>query len=101
MKAYAVITGASSGIGAEFAKQLSKQGYRLILIARREKRLQKLAAQLQTECEIIPADLTDREQCRHVFEAIRQKQIHIFINNAGVGDCSPFLDGNLDKENRF
>lgn len=98
MKTYAVITGASSGIGAEFAKQLSKQGYRLILIARREKRLQKLAAQLQTECEIIPADLTDLEQCRHVFEAIRQKQIHIFINNAGFGDCSPFLDGNLEKE---
>lgn len=46
MKQYAVITGASSGIGRAFAKQLSRQGYALILISRREKHLQNLAAQL-------------------------------------------------------
>lgn len=98
MKKYAVITGASSGIGAEFARQLAKQGYALILTARRKDRLEKLSRQLRTDCEIIPADLTDLSECRRVFEFIKDKNIEIFINNAGFGDCSPFLAGSLEKE---
>lgn len=98
MNQYAVITGASSGIGAAFAKKLSTQGYHLILIARRKKRLEHLAAQLKTPCEILPADLTNLEECRHVYDLIADKPVEIFINNAGFGDCGPFITSNLDKE---
>lgn len=98
MKKYAVITGASSGIGAAFAKKLSGQGYSLILIARRKPCLEKLARQLSAECEIIPADLTKPEDCRRVYQSIADKPVEIFINNAGMGDCGPFLVGDLDKE---
>lgn len=98
MKKYAVITGASSGIGAAFARNLAKQGYPLILIARRKKRLENLARKLPTECEIIAADLTSLETCRQIWEQLADKNIEIFINNAGLGDCGPFLTGSPDKE---
>lgn len=98
MKQYAVITGASSGIGMEFAKQFAKKGYHLILIARRKKRLLKLAENLPTHCEIICADLTDIKECQRVYEQLERKEIAFFINNAGFGDCGLFLDGDLEKE---
>ncbi len=98
MKKYAVITGASSGIGSEFAKQLAKQGYVPVLIARRKNRLEKLAKQLRTDCDIITADLTNLNECKRVLHLIEDKNIEIFINNAGFGDCSPFLTGDLEKE---
>lgn len=98
MKKYAVITGASSGIGAAFARNLAKQGYSLILIARRKERLENLAKQLGTECEIIPADLTSLEACRQIWQQLANKDIEIFINNAGIGDCGPFLTGSPAKE---
>lgn len=98
MKKYAVITGASSGIGAEFAKKLAMQGYTLILIARRKERLQKLAQKLPAECEIISADLTSLEECRQVYKRLDDKNIEIFINNAGFGDCGPFPSCDLEKE---
>ncbi len=101
MKKYAVITGASSGIGSEFAKCLAKKGYALILIARRKNRLQKLADSLHTECEIICADLTSQKECERVYEILEPKKIAVFINNAGFGDCGPFLNGDLDKELRM
>lgn len=101
MKKYAVITGASSGIGYEFAKCLAKKGYALILIARRKKRLQKLAKQLNVECEVICADLTSIQECERVYQILEPKEIAIFINNAGFGDCGPFLEGDLDKELRM
>lgn len=101
MKKYAVITGASSGIGYEFAKCLAKKGYALILIARREKRLQNLAKHLNAECEVVCADLTSLQECERVYQILESKNIAIFINNAGFGDCGPFLEGDLDKELRM
>lgn len=98
MKNYAMITGASAGLGTEFAKQLAGKGYKLILTARREDRLRKLAESLEVECIIIPADLSKKEECLRLFELIQDKKIDIFINNAGFGDCSPFLQGDLQKE---
>ncbi len=101
MKSYAVITGASSGIGREFAKRLAKKGYSLILTARRKDRLQKLARQLHTECEIITADLSRQEDRERVYNAVKDKKIEIFINNAGLGDCGPFIEGSLPKEQQM
>ncbi len=97
-KKYAVITGASAGIGKVFAEKLSGQGYPLILIARREERLKELAESLPTKCEVITADLSKEEECFRVYEQIKEKEILIFINNAGFGDCGSFLHTDLQKE---
>ncbi len=98
MKKYAVITGASAGIGMEFAKLLARKGYGLILVARRKERLEQLAATLETECEIITADIGKEDACYHLIERIKNKKIEVFINNAGFGDCGAFLDTDLNKE---
>lgn len=98
MKKYAVITGASAGLGVKFAKKLSAKGYKLVLVARREERLQKLAKRLRTECEVVAADLAKEEECYRVFEAVQGKEIAIFINNAGFGECGRFSETNLEKE---
>ena len=101
MPKFAVITGASSGIGAEFARQLSARGYQLLLVARRTDRLEQLSAQLTTVCEIFPADLSRTEECCRLADALRERQVDLFINNAGFGDCGPFLETELDKELRM
>lgn len=98
MKGYAVVTGASSGIGAEFARQLANKGYRLILTARRLDKLQELAEELKTECMIVLADLSKKEDCFNFFIKIKHKKIDVFINNAGFGDCNYFICGDLQKE---
>lgn len=95
MKKYALITGASSGIGKEFAKQLS-QDYHLILTARREDRL--LVLKEKYNCDIFIADLSREEECYQLFDYIKDKKIDLFINNAGFGDCGKFLMTDLDKE---
>lgn len=98
MKGYAVVTGASSGIGAEFARQLAKKGYKLILTARRFDKLRKLAEEVKTECIVIVADLSKEEDCFKFFTKIKHKRVDIFINNAGFGDCNYFVCGHLKKE---
>lgn len=92
MKGYAVITGASSGIGTEFARRLAKEGYPLVLVARRKDRLEQLAASLKTECVVITADLSDMEECRRVMRELDSKEIEVFINNAGFGYCGETLN---------
>lgn len=92
MKKYAVITGASSGIGTEFAKRLAKEGYALILIARRRERLEELKKELGAECVLLTADLSDMAECDRVAQDLQAYTIEIFINNAGFGYCGEILD---------
>lgn len=90
-KEYAVITGASSGIGAEFAKRLAKEGYPLVLVARRRERLEEISKSLDTECIVLTADLSDMAECRRIMQELDSKEIEIFINNAGFGYCGEIL----------
>lgn len=88
---WALITGASSGIGAEFARRLAAHGMHLVLTARRKELLEKLAEELHTrhgtKTEIVAGDLSDPAQPQRLCEAIAAKgiQIELLINNAGFG----------------
>ena len=98
---YAVITGASSGIGEEFVKRLAREGYKIILVARRKERLEATKEKLtaaEVECEIITADLGQISECRRLMDALSEKNIGVFINNAGFGDCGYFEETDVEKE---
>ena len=100
-KHYAVITGASSGIGRAFAKELANEDYRLVLVARRKERLEELAQELRkngTESIIITADLSKKEECLRLLEELKKLPVGIFINNAGFGDCGSFTQTDTKKE---
>ena len=96
------ITGASSGIGREFARRYARLGFRLILTARRTDRLEALAAELtvkyNTFCRILPADLEQESECARLCEALADERLDIFINNAGFGVCGSFLETSGEKE---
>ena len=100
-KSYALITGASSGIGEVFAKKLAKMGFPLILTARREERLKQLAGQLNTHTVIIEADLSKETDREKLIEELSSYDVGIVINNAGFGDCGEFLSTSLEKEMRM
>ena len=94
----ALITGASSGIGKEFARRYAEKGYRLILTARRESVLQRFGEKLSTDVVIIPADLSDEKQCFELLEKLKDEDIDVFINNAGFGLAGSFLTTDIEKE---
>lgn len=95
-KGYAVITGASSGIGTEFAKRFAKEGYPLVLVARRKERLEELAKTLQADCIVMTADLSDMDACNKFMDDISELDIDVFVNNAGFGFCGETV--NIDDE---
>ena len=97
-KGYAVITGASSGIGTEFAKRLAKEGYPLVLVARRRERLEEVAESLPGECKIITADLSVMKECERLMKELSDTKIDVFINNAGFGFCGEILNIDNDTE---
>lgn len=97
-KDYAVITGASAGIGMWFARRLAKEGYKLVLVARREDRLKQLAEELKTECKIIPCDLSQITECKRLLEELNGIDYSVFINNAGFGDCGLFVNTSTEKD---
>ena len=94
----AFVTGATSGIGSEFARALAAEGYGLILTGRRTDRLLELERELNTECRILTADLSDEAQCRKLLEDVSGTRIDVFINNAGFGAVGSFLETDLDRE---
>lgn len=94
----AVITGATSGIGREFAYAYAAMGYRLVLTGRRIKRLEAISQELKVPCRIWPADLSDEKQCHDFMEKLEKTRVDVFINNAGFGVCGRFTDTELSKE---
>lgn len=92
----ALITGASSGIGRDIARNLSKKGYDLVLVARDLEKLNELKEELKTNVEIESTDLSIAENCKNLHK--KYKNIDILVNNAGFGDCGYFAKTNLEKE---
>ena len=104
---YALVTGASAGIGMEIARDLAARGYDLILTARRKERLQKVRSQIlnrypERKILVIPADLSKREECMRLFETAcaqaGSENIEFVANNAGMGVYGFFLETDLEKE---
>jgi short-subunit dehydrogenase len=104
MKDWVLITGASQGIGYEFAKIFAADGFPLILTARDEPRLQQIAAELtarhKIEIKVLPADLSRPNTSAEIFAELQRAQIHvgILVNNAGFGFHGAFADLDWPKQ---
>ena len=101
-KGYALITGASSGIGAVYADRLARSGYDLILVARNQQRLEQLAAQLkertQRDIQIVVADLNQACDLARIARITHEDtRISLLVNNAGVGATASLLESDADK----
>ncbi len=94
----ALITGASSGIGRDIARELSKRGYDLILVARKKESMYELKEELNTNIEVISMDLSIQKNVMDLYEKVKDKNIDILINDAGFGLIGSFRKTNLDKE---
>jgi short-subunit dehydrogenase len=96
----ALITGASSGIGAVYADRLARRGYDLILVARNRDRLDRLAGHLTAttgrSARVVAADLGETQDLRSVEKILRSDpSITLLVNNAGVGSAAPLLDSDV------
>jgi short-subunit dehydrogenase len=102
MNGTALVTGASSGIGAIYADRLAKRGYDLVLVARNKTRLATLAHRLKSETgravETIKADLTNEADLAAVETVLRtDPRIALLVNNAGIGAAAPLLNADTAK----
>ncbi len=93
----ALITGASSGIGLEFAKELNELGYDLILVSRDEKKLKEVSKDLKGEVELITMDLSIEENLYSLYDKTKDR-VDLLINNAGFGIFGKFIETDLDEE---
>ena len=103
----ALITGASAGLGAEFAKQLASLGYNLVLVARRREKLDEIAAELIAKhgigCSTISADLIDPAAPQAIFETVRSQGLTIdyLVNNAGIAGPDLLKDREWQEQEDF
>ncbi len=99
---WALVTGASDGIGRAFARHLAAQGLNVVLVARGEKALAALASELQqvhsVQCRVLAADLSDLEAVQWLADATSDLDVGLLVAAAGFGTSGPFLDANLRVE---
>ncbi len=98
-----VVTGASSGIGGEIARELARRGHELVLVARSADKLQSLADELPTTAHVIPADLTDRGARAGLVAELEGRGLtpQILVNNAGFSTLGPVHRSDPDRELRM
>jgi len=101
-KGTALVTGASSGIGAVYADRLASRGYDLILVARNRDRLNALANAISDKTgrsvEVLVADLNSQEELHQVETVLRtDESITLLVNNAGFGSASPLVESDIEK----
>jgi uncharacterized protein len=94
----ALVTGASSGIGEQFARQLAIRGYELVLVARRADRLERLASELPTEAHAVPCDLATDSASLQGQVAELGLGVDLLVNNAGFGTSGPFLEHDAARD---
>ena len=94
----ALVTGASSGIGRDMARELSRRGYDLIITARRRDWLEELAEKLPTRVRVIEMDLSRADNCRRLHELTAEEPVDVLINNAGFGVFGAFEESDLERE---
>ena len=103
----ALVTGATAGIGRQFAEQLAAKGVDLVLVARDEARLAAVAGELSgrhgVAVEVLPADLSDRVQLERVAERLRDtaRPVDLLVNNAGYSLGSRFVDSPVEAEEQL
>lgn len=94
----ALITGASSGIGADMARVLASRGYDLILVARDIDKLEKVKKSIKTNVQVIALDISTTTNCIKLYDQVKNEDIDILINNAGFGVFGKFNETDLDQE---
>ena len=101
---YALVTGATSGIGYEICRLLAGDSYNLILVARNAGRLQEVANQLKQEFSIevtpMPKDLFHNTAAKEIYDNVQQMgvQVDILVNDAGQGEWGPFIETDLQRD---
>ena len=100
-KNHALITGASSGIGLVFAKELAKEGYQVTCVARNEDKLGALINELGDGHRYIRADLTDQNDLSKVVQDIEKTRYQLLVNNAGYGIYDKFENIPIEKTNNL
>jgi len=104
-KPIALITGATSGIGAEYARRLAAEGYDLIITGRREAKIKAFTNELSdsygSAVDVILVELSNSTEVDALIESIKDRDIHLLVNNAGFGTTSFFFDGSLELQEKM
>ena len=99
---WAVVTGASAGIGAEFARRIAERGINVVLVARRRNRLEQLASTIEdmyrVQARVAPVDLASRELIQVLQPVLADIEVGLLVNCAGYGSSGPFLDTDVSVQ---